>query len=522
MQDYRTILAISEQMESISTDVLIIGAGAAGIRAAVAACEGDADVVLAAAHDVAYGGSTFSEIANGWGIQALIGAERTAENFEDFYDDIIRIGLGQSDPPMARILVEESGPRVEDLITHGLKFKKDPDGRHIRANGCFSKTARAFLTSDMNNIRRTFLSILRRLPVRVVTGTATDLILVEGTCLGARMMLKPGVFVQINAKSTILATGGGSGIFQEHMGNGGGTGDGYALAHLAGAKLTNMEFIQFALGLKKYDTRKFLPIAELNSPAKMINSRGQDILEKYIQPDERRDKCVEERQHHMPFSCRDSSGLVDIAVAKALGADEKIYWQNGGSKNDRYHVVQFAHAFNGGIKVNAQAESSVPGLFAAGEVAAGPHGADRMGGCMMTATQVFGKRAGQFAAKRAINCREKCLPADRQEEAIPCPLSEISNKVLNASAAIENSVKTAMGLYAGVLRSQEGLMKCKKVLETCAHQLSELGTTGLSNFERYYNVRNMIITANLVAKGALSRKQSKGTHYREDDAEAQG
>jgi len=99
-------------MQSITTDVLIIGAGAAGIRAAIAACENHADVVMVAADDVTYGGSTFSEISNGWGIQALIGAERTAENLEDFYDDIIRIGLGQSDPAMARILVEESGPRA--------------------------------------------------------------------------------------------------------------------------------------------------------------------------------------------------------------------------------------------------------------------------------------------------------------------------------------------------------------------------------------------------------------------------
>ena len=201
-------------MESITTDVLIIGAGAAGIRAAIAACENDAEVVMVAAQDVAYGGSTFSDISKGWGIQALVDSERTPKNLEGFYDDIQRVGLGQSDPILVRLLVEESGPRTDDLIRYGLQFKKGSDGNYVRARGCFSKTERAFLTADIGNIRNTFLSTLRRLPVRVVTGTATDLIMNDGTCLGAWVIKKCGNFMPINAKATILATGGGSGVIR--------------------------------------------------------------------------------------------------------------------------------------------------------------------------------------------------------------------------------------------------------------------------------------------------------------------
>ena len=218
----------------------------------------------------------------------------------------------------------------------------------------------------------------------------------------------------------------------------------------------------------------------------------------------------------MPFSCRDSSGLVDIAVAMALRSDKKVYWQNGCPQSDRFSVVHFAHAFNGGIKINESAESSVPGLFAAGEVAAGPHGADRIGGCMMTATQVFGKRAGQFAAQRAKNVRSMDAPASGQNKDSGYPPSGTADEALQAIASIEHRAKTALGRYAGVLRNKKGLMKCKKILETCSEQLSALGIIGLSNFNRYYKVRNMVITASLVTESALARNQSLGSHYRED------
>jgi succinate dehydrogenase/fumarate reductase flavoprotein subunit len=507
-------------MESISTDVLIIGAGAAGIRAAIAACESGADVVMVAAEDVAYGGATFSEISNGWGIQALVGTERSAGNLEDFYDDIIRVGLGQSDPDLVRILVEESGPRIDDLIRYGLKFRKSSDGKYIRARGCFSKSERAFLTSDMANIRQTFLSILRRLPVRVVTGTATDLILAEGACQGSWLMIKSGKFVSISAKSTILATGGGSGIFKDHLGNGAGSGDGYALAHRAGAELTNMEFIQFALGLKNNGTRKFLPIGQLTQPDRIINAAGCDILKKYIPDSSTRSRILKDRQAHMPFSCRDSAGLVDIGVAEALQKNTRLFWQHNGSGASRFEVAHLAHAFNGGVKINDRGESTVPGLYAAGEVATGAYGADRIGGCMMTATQVFGKRAGQFAAERAKKSRKKFTPPSRQKGVNSWQQSEISDEAMQAFGAIERRVKSAMGQHAGVLRCKKGLKKCTGILETSTAQLQALELCGLANTERYYKVRNMLITANLVVEAALARQKSKGSHYREDDRKA--
>jgi len=504
-------------MDKLATDVLVIGAGAAGIRAAIEASMAGVEVTLVADAKPAKGGSTFSGISRGWGIQALTGEERTAANLEAFYDDVMRVGLGCCDPRLVRILVEESGARIQDLMSYGLEFKTGANGEPIRARGCFSEIERAFLTRDIANIRGTFLSILQRVPVRIVTGYAIDLIVNDGQCLGAWIGLKRGGYLQINAKSTILATGGGSGIFKDHMSNEGGCGAGYALAHRAGARITNMEFIQFALGLKNNRTRKFLPIGQLDQAGKIVNTAGCDILNRYVPDDKQRRLAIEKRQNHMPFSCRDSSGQVDIAIAQARRSDKHLYWHDGGPKEDRFEVVHFAHAFNGGIKINEEAESTVAGLYAAGEVAAGTHGADRIGGCMMTATQVFGKRAGHFAARRATQVGTDAFPPNAAKLIKSEQPADRNEDVMEALAVIEDRVKETMAQYAGVLRTKKGLKKARSILDTCQTQLDALGFIGADASCEYYRVRSMAVTAHLVVQSALIRGKSMGSHYRQDD-----
>jgi L-aspartate oxidase len=277
-----------------------------------------------------------------------------------------------------------------------------------------------------------------------------------------------------------------------------------------------MEFIQFALGLRKNGTTAFLATADLVQPQKVVDSVGRDILKRYIPDESDRAESVQRRRQHMPFSCRDASGLVDLAIARAKQSGKELYWQNGCPEGDRFEVTHLAHAFNGGIKINDKAESSVPGLFASGEVAAGAYGADRIGGCMMTATQVFGRRAGRYAAERA---RRVSLNTSQTElkDPIACVHPRTSDDALWALEALSTRGKEAMGKYAGVLRSKKGLRKCCKILEKCTLQLKALELMGMCKMKRYFEVRNQIITAKLVAESALARSISRGSHYREDD-----
>ena len=338
----------------------------------------------------------------------------------------------------------------------------------------------------------------------------------DGQCVGAWIILKGGGYLKITAKSTILATGGGSGIFKDHMSGGGGGGAGYALAHGAGARLTNMEFIQFALGLKNNRTRKFLPTGQLDQSGKIVNSSGNDILNRCLPDSKQRPEAVKQRRTHMPFSCRDLSGLVDIAVAEARQADKNLYWDDDGSENKRFEVLLFAHAFNGGVKINAKAESTIEGLYAAGEVATGAHGADRIGGCMMTATQVFGQRAGFFAARRAVQIGTKnTLHGDIKPIKSNQPPDRNEGDVTDLGA-IESCMKATMSRYAGVLRTQKGLSKARSTLESCQTQISALESMGTGAGREYFRVRNMLTTAVLVVQSALAQAKSLGSHYRSD------
>jgi L-aspartate oxidase len=502
-------------METITTDVLVIGAGAAGIRAALAAFEQGADVFLVAKGQITRSGSTFSPISKGWGIQALVGSERNDENLKNFYDDIIRVGLGQCDPKLVRILVEESGPRFEDLIQYGIRFKKDTQGGFIRSKGCFSNDERAFITEDLANIQQSFMSPLQRIPAKLIQANVLDLIVVDGECWGAWALAPDGGLIKIHAKATVLATGGGAGLFSDHLVSEDEIGDGYALAYRAGAELKNMEFIQFMLGVKKDKARLFLPLFDIGKPGVLIDSSGRDLFEKYILDLQTRRKAIVERKKHFPFSCRDSSHLVDIAVEKERRNGGKVFWEDGSKSEEKPEVLHFSHAFNGGVTINEMAESTVPGLFAVGETAAGPHGADRIGGCMMTATQVFGKRAGQFAALRARSI--SAIPFKQKRPAYV--RKAIHQKEYNPeNESFISSEKKLRHIFSKQLmlsRNEKGLVACLSAINKMDTCINEVKNT---NIEVVSNMTNRFMVMKLIIKSAMKRKESLGPHYRIDVA----
>ncbi|MBL7202898.1 MAG: FAD-binding protein [Desulfobacteraceae bacterium] len=323
-------------MGTLSADVLVIGAGAAGIRAALAASEAGAEVILMAKGKMGRAGSTFSPVSKGWGIQALVGEERTDENMEAFYNDVIRVGLGRCDERLVRILVEESGPRLEDLISYGIQFKKDSQGNYKRAKGCFSEYERAFLTEDLKNIKEAFMSALRRSSAKLISGRVVELLIGDNSCWGCWAVTDTGKIIKIEAKATVLATGGGAAIFKDHLVSDGEIGDGYVLACRAGAKLDNMEFIQFMLGLKGGENRLFLPLSGLDTYGKLCDSKGLDLLEGYIPDPKTRALAVHERQRHFPFSSRDLSCLVDIALAWERRNGKRPFWKGRGEREPQH------------------------------------------------------------------------------------------------------------------------------------------------------------------------------------------
>ncbi|MBN1102077.1 MAG: FAD-binding protein [Deltaproteobacteria bacterium] len=499
--------------DRIRTDVLIIGAGAAGIRAALAAAEEGAQVTIVSKGPATRCGSSFSSVSGGWGIQALMGKERTERKLEGFYDDIIQAGMGMADPRLVRILVEESGPRLEDLLSYGLRLRKDPQGEYLRVKGCFSDSERAFLTGDMENIRRCFLSMLERSGAGIVTGHVMDLVNVKthGACRGAWILAEDKSLLRVSAGATVLATGGGAGIFQDHMVTDDDVGEGYALAYKAGAEFKNLEFIQFMLGIKGPGIRRFFPLSALGKPGLLIDSDGQDLLQRAIPDQGDRLRACAERMKHHPFSTRDPSFLIDTAAALARNEGRRIFLNSGDQATRGMEVVHFSHAFNGGIRIDETGQSMVPGLFAAGEVAAGPHGADRIGGSMMTATQVFGARAGKFAARRALGMAaflaRGSLSEPPQE---PSRRPGIWNRSKGSLNEIERELRRICSTHLMLLRHEDGLNACISGAKQ-ALSLVECATDGTL---QGIKLRNAFTTACLVAESALRRKENLGPHCR--------
>lgn len=503
-------------MDTFYTDVLILGAGAAGIRAAAAAAEQGADTVIVTPTDPTRSGSTFSPVSRGWGIQALMGHDRSDHGLDEFYRDIIRAGLDQCHDPLVRILTEESGKRVEDLIRYGIRFRKNTNGEFLRVKGCFSRTNRAFITSDFQNIRNTFIRMLKRTGAKLVRGHVLELIISDHQCFGAYVLNKTKEVVKLSAKATIIATGGGSGVYENHMMDEYGTGDGCALAHRAGAELMNMEFVQFMLGLKDKKSRSFLPIHELREPDMILDKNGRDVMLSKLGDQKMLATALDERLTHHPFSCRDRSFHIDLALSDIYKSGEKAFWHGGKKTVRQTEAVHFAHAFNGGIKINNRSESTVPGLYAAGEAAAGPHGADRVGGCMMTATQVFGERAGRYAARHSlgIGVMPRGVPEkDRR-------LARRSRRKMTGSHTpimkMKQVLQKTMGRYAGVCRSTAGL-------KTCADRIDRIESEIMDNEADYHRdlmgftmLRNMVETCKLIVSHSMARKESLGSFYNED------
>lgn len=489
--------------------MLVIGAGAAGIRAALAAAEENAEVLVVTKEPVTQSGSSFSSLSGGWGIQALMGDERTEKNLESFYSDIIRAGLGVPDTKLAGILVEESGIRLEDLLQHGIRLRKNEGAEYLRAKGCFSEHERAFLTEDIGNIRGTFLRMLRASGAKTLLGSVAELIVSDGSCVGAWAVSRDERIMRVMAKATILATGGGAGLFCDHMVSDLDTGGGYALAHHAGAELKNLEFIQFMLGMKRDGTAGFLPLTELKKPGRLLDSNQEDLLLKNLPDENIRTRAIEERTEHHPFSTRDCSRLIDIALARERRAGKTIFWNSENSDSRPFEVMHLAQAFNGGAMITENSETSVPGLFAAGEVAAGPHGADRIGGCMMTATQVFGARAGRFAALRALST--KTMPVVKSQCSL---LTKYGKQQLekNSLPAIASARET-FSREVMVLRSGKGLQECLRRIEEARMDFtSEAGGTMFSSF----TTQHALTVMELIIKATLKRIETLGPHYRTD------
>jgi fumarate reductase (CoM/CoB) subunit A len=544
-------------VRKIETDVLVIGGGAAASRTALAAVETGAHTTMVLKRKLGASGATNypENVGSAW--QAADGCGGEGDTPDAHYADIMRAALGMADARMARIQADEAPERLLELESWGFDLIHDPKGGrpHYSGYSCFGTQPRAHgfeignTGGHTGNMIETLRNKFMPLGVQLEQDLAVvDLLVDNKVCTGALALNSDGDLVQFNASAVVMAVGGASQMFPLSHTPGDITGDGYAMALRAGAELLNMEFMQYMVrDVGGKAPRVGGPYWTLNP--KMVDVDGNEILEANLPDGLSAEEVYLDRTLHYPFSSRDNSVWLDVAIERTVRAGR------GGPHNgvfvdfsdvdissvkparpqhhppadilelgdDRIEVAHSAHAINGGVRITENGETSIPGFYAVGETIAGPHGADRLGGGMLGSCNVFGARTGKAAGEFAKATTR--TDSGAAVETVLGRLADIGEKIDQPWNEVRGQLKKLAGASLVALRSKGSLTTMLSGLDELAVAGSG-GTTKDSpdsqntdldkSLIRHIETANLLTVAEVMTKAALSREESRGSHFRED------
>lgn len=377
-----------------TTDILILGSGLSGLRAAWSAQHAapDLDVTIACLR-AGPSGSSFTNRNNALGYQLL----DTDEKRLAFVQEAIALAApGFIDRKLVAILAEESEPRFRELTEFSLDFRHDNTGTMTRFTGCGSRDKRAVVFDDLTHAFNQFSKKTADYGCNILTGfECMGLLTANNTTVGVWGVDEQGSPVYIRAKATIMALGGPAPLFSGHIAGAANPGLSYGLLAEAGATLANTPYLQFMWGDR---SGAFANPAALLAHDNTIECEDGSMLLPNSVFGETLPALLAERSIHCPFFYGQADTQIDRLLLDQRWADGFTRVRTGETTS---RVALHAHAGNGGAVVDEHGETSVHNLFALGECATGMHGANRIGGAMILATQVFGHRAGIAAAARA-------------------------------------------------------------------------------------------------------------------------
>jgi L-aspartate oxidase len=476
------------------TDVLVIGSGAAGARAAVEAAR-HGDVLLLAKGRFA---DTNTSVAQG-GIAAAL---RENDSPEKHAADTHAASGGVADPEVVREVVEEGPERIRELIAWGAHFDRDGESLALAREGGHSlaRLARARGDSTGDEIQQVLTQRVLKTPgIRTFENTfAVDLLTHEGRCVGA-LVLDCGEGLRIvQAGATVLATGGSGRLWRETTNPPGACGDGLAMAYRAGAALRDLEFMQF------HPTSLYLAGASRFLISEAARGEGGVLR------DRNGDRFMPSLHEAADLDMRHLEGTLLRSRFPAIASHLDGYGIDIGK--DLIPVRPSAHYMVGGIVTDLGGGTTLPGLFAAGEAAStGLHGANRLGSNSLLEALVFGRRAGEAAAQDV--CRRH-PPRSPLEITSPEIEPDRSPGDIHYSD-FENSVQSLMWRAVGVEREEGSLVEA---LEKIAFWSGYVMPRRFRSPQGWI-LQNMLQVARLVARGALLRRESRGVHFRSDHPE---
>lgn len=518
------------ELRVVETDVLVIGSGAAGLRAAIAAHEVGVDVILVS--KMPLGRNNCTEFAGGGFFFANNGVSK-----EEHFDRTISTGKRINDPALVRVLCEEAPQEVHRLPDFGVKI----DFRHTGATTAPyspSHLGGASLTRPMvEYIQAQDIQTQDWVMILEVLKTQDDQV---SGAIG--LDVKNGELIHYRTKAVVLATGGVGEHFTLNDNPVGMTGDGYAIVYNAGADLIDMEFTQFyPLGFAEPGLPKRLLSLEIVDICPVINTEGKEFFKAKMNElgikDGREANYVfrDLGARTVALEIYDGRGednavLLDLSQpsdeaqmpSKTLMASmsdldyikTKIL-RNIDVQQRKIHVAPIYHFHVGGVRIDEQGATKIPGLYAAGEITGGVHGANRHGGNALSEIIVFGKRAGEAAGLYAKDTpvRESDLtPLTHIQKTLKDMKTEKPTKI--SPRELKNQICAINDQYVHIVRTETGLKIAINALDQL--NISNLYVKTPKDMMRAFEALNLIFVSKLIATSALSRQESRGTHYRHD------
>jgi len=527
--------------ETVDTDVLVLGAGGAGLRGAIAAAESGARVLIVCKSLL---GKAHTVMAEG-GVAAAMHNVAYQDSWEVHFADTMKGGKLINDWRMAEIHAKESPERVLELERWGAVFDRTWQGRiHQRPFGAHTYPRLAHIGD------RTGLELIRTLQDRAVHTdgvevhmevTVFKLLKSEGRIAGAIAYRRSdGSVILYRCAALVLASGGAGKMYRVTSNSWESTGDGTALAYDAGAELRDMEMVQFhPTGMVwPAGVRGILVTEGVRGEGGVLrNKDGERFMERYD-------------HERMELSSRDvvarainsevlagrgtphGGAFLDITHRKPDFIKSKLpsmYEQflklaNVDITKQPMEVAPTIHYAMGGVRVDAETgETTVPGLYAAGEVASGLHGANRLGGNSLSDLLVFGKRAGE-AAGAAVKAKPAAAKIDSADltEAIAELMAPLEQPAGENPYQLQAEIQDVMSMHAPIVRDGPGLQTgLQKILELGARART-CGTGGSNTllfnpgWHTAIDLRSMLVNAEALLRSAVERKESRGAHARSD------
>jgi len=550
-------------------DVLIVGAGGAGLRAAIEAANSGVSVGLICKSLL---GKAHTVMAEG-GMAAAMAHNDDRDSWKVHFADTMRGGQYVNNWRMAEIHAKEAPDRVRELEGWGAVFDRTPDGRINQRNFGGHRYPRLAHVGD-----RTGLELIRTLQDHAVqTGmtvhmehTVVELLLDGGRAAGVLAYDRErGRFQVFAAKAIVLATGGIGRAYKVTSNSWEGTGDGHALAYRAGAELIDMEFIQFhPTGMVWPPSVKGILVTEgvRGEGGVLKNSEGRRFMFDDI-PDNYKPQTASDPEEGWRYTQGDKSArrppelLTRDHVARCINREVKagrgsphggvyldIAWIKEKIKDSEAHIKrklpsmyhQFkeladlditrepmevgptTHYVMGGVRVDPDSQmSTIPGLFAAGECASGINGANRLGGNSLSDLIVFGKRAGEYAAEFVRGNGTTRVDDGAVERAMQASLEPFTRGDGGENPyKVQADLQDTMQELVGIVRLENEMKEALTRIQGFKERADRVGVSGARDYHSGWHtaldLRNLLTVSEAVARSAIERRESRGGHFRED------